>query len=313
MNTSVATPDRQRITILLCTFEGGAHLEAQLQSYLIQTYEAWDLWVSDDGSRDGTWAILEQFQKDHGLGRDIRLLKGPQQGGTANFLTLLCHPDLPQGPVALSDQDDVWLPDKLSRAITALARAAPIALYGAQSLHCDAALRVIGRSRRMSYAPSFGNALVQNIVSGHSATLSAGGLELVRRAGVQVVPFHDWWLYQLIAGAGGDVVIDSEPVLFYRQHAANTMGAHRGLRAKLRRAGMVMGRCYGYWVATNVAALGRIEPLLSPQSRVVLAALACQNRRPGLGRLRVFIQNGIYRQTRMTTAFLYLAVILGRV
>lgn len=304
---------QQRITILLCTFNGAAHLEAQLQSYLTQTHSAWDLWVSDDGSIDGTKVMLREFQRDYGLGRDIRIVDGPQRGSAKNFLSLLCHPDLPPGMIALSDQDDVWMPQKLSRAVAALRRTGPVALYGAQSLHCDRGLRLMGQSTPMQQ-PSFGNALVQNIVSGHSAALSADAVALVRRAGVPTaVPYHDWWLYQLIIGAGGDVVIDTEPVLFYRQHSANVLGAHRGLRARISRIRMVMGRDYGDWFAANLAALACIKTLLAAENRAALATLIDHPRKIGWARTRTFAHCGVRRHSRLATLFLYFAVALGRV
>ncbi|WP_028914014.1 glycosyltransferase [Pseudorhodobacter ferrugineus] len=304
----------QRITIILCTFNGAAYLEAQLQSYLAQSHSLWDLWVSDDGSTDETWAVLEKFQRDHGQGREIRVLRGPGRGACVNFLSLLCHPDLPAGPVALSDQDDMWMPQKLARALAALGAAGPLALYGAQSLHCDAGLRVLGQSVSMPHPPTFGIALVQNVVSGHSAVLSADAVALVRSAGVpNAVPFHDWWLYQLISGAGGDIVIDPDPVLYYRQHGANVMGAHRGLRARIDRITVAMGGRYGDWIAANLAALAGVERLLTAENRKVLTRLRAQPRRAGLARARAFAACGVRRQSLAATAVLYVALMLGRV
>lgn len=324
MTAGSATPSapEERIRILLCTFNGAAHLEEQLQSYVAQDHVAWDLWVSDDGSDDATLAILERFRAAHGAGREIRLLRGPGQGGTANFLSLLCHPDLPRGPVALSDQDDVWMPQKLSRALAALHKAGPVALYGGQSLHTDAQLRVIGRSRLGQARPSFRNALTQNIVSGHSAVLSAGAVELVRCARPpEGLPYHDWWIYQLISAAGGEVVIDAAPVLYYRQHRANAMGAHQGAKAMRQRLALVMGRGYGDWIAANLAALAQVQGLMTVENRdLVLALLRHPRPAPARGWVRLALRRGLcfarhrlHRQGWLTTAVLYLAVLLGRV
>ncbi|MBH1973926.1 MAG: glycosyltransferase [Rhodobacteraceae bacterium] len=313
---STARPQRPRITILLCTYNGAAHLAEQLQSYLAQDHADWDLWVSDDGSTDATGAILEAFRRAHGQDRqhEVRLLNGPQRGVAANFLSLLCHPELPPGPVALSDQDDVWMPQKLSRALDALRQCSAVALYGGQSLHTDADLRVIGASRPPRLPPSFRNALVQNIVSGHSATLSAGALELVRRAGPpDGIPYQDWWLYQLISGAGGDVVIDTAPVLYYRQHGSNALGAHQGARAMLGRLAMVLRREYGDWISANLAALQKVEPLLSQENQRVLTAMLADRQRIGPVRAARFARLGLHRQGWLTTGVLYVAAALGRV
>ena len=207
-------PMPQRLTILMCTRNGEAHLRAQLDSLLAQTVPSWDLWVSDDGSQDDTIAILEQFRHSQSEHRTVRIVHGPRKGVAANYLSLLCHPDLPRGPVALSDQDDHWMPHKLDRAIKALASARPLALYGAQSLHVDANMQIIGASRGVGRGGFFANAMVQNVISGHSAVLSADAVDLLRRAGQAPLAYHDWWIYQLVSGAGGDIILDADPVLY---------------------------------------------------------------------------------------------------
>jgi glycosyltransferase involved in cell wall biosynthesis len=310
MQPRVSSPPR--ITIALCTLNGAAHLAAQLASYAAQNHTAWDLWISDDGSCDGTRALLEDFAARHGAGRDIRVLHGPQRGVAANFLSLLCHPGLPVQPVALSDQDDVWLPEKLGLGLACIGGDAPC-LYGAQSIHTDARLRPVGRSLGGG-VPGFANALIQNIVSGHSAMLNAPALALVRAAGVpEGVPYHDWWLYQLVTGAGGTVIVRPEAVLMYRQHGANAMGSRQGLRAAVVRTAQVFGCTYGAWVAANTAALRQVAPLLTPAARATLDALAATPQRIGLARLRSFRRFGIRRQGRTSTALLWLAVLSGRV
>ena len=303
-----------RVTILLTTWNGAAHLQQQLDSYLAQNHDAWDLWVSDDGSTDGTLEILNAFQAAERHRREVRIVAGPQRGHAANFLSLLCHPDLPAGPVALSDQDDVWLPGKLRLALSALKDAGPVALWGAQSYHTDVALRVIGRSRQPRRAPCFRNALTQNVISGHSATLSAGALDLVRRAGVPAdIPHHDWWLYQLVSGAGGTVIVDPALLIYYRQHRTNAVGAHQGLAPKLRRARMVLGRSYARWLTANLTALDRVSGLLTEENRALISELRAAKPHPGPGRLLTFRRLGLHRQSRLTTVSLYLAAALGRV
>lgn len=302
------------ITILLCTANGAQFLSEQLESYCAQTHQDWSLWISDDGSVDSTGDIIRAFQERHGRDREIRLVAGPRQGAAANFMSLLCHPDLPEGVVALSDQDDVWLPDKLARAAACLAKAAPDMplIYGAQSTHVAEDLTPLGASRPPRRAAGFCNALTQNIVSGHSTVLNAAALALVRRAGIPAeIMFHDWWLYQLISGAGGAVHIDDARVLLYRQHGVNVMGAHRGLRARAGRVAMVLGRTYGQWIHANIQALSRTEALMTPENRHVLETV-----QSGLGRGPVSLVHlwraGLYRQTGVGTALFYMAALLGR-
>jgi hypothetical protein len=216
--------------------------------------------------------------------------------------------------VALSDQDDVWLPDKLTLALQGLQRSAPLTLYGAQYFYTDAALRRRGTSRPPRRPTGFANALTQNMVSGHTATLSTEALTLVRQAGVpEGIAYHDWWLYQLITGAGGTVQIDPARVLLYRQHDGNVLGAHRGWRARMRRAGMVLGQTYGHWVRSNLSALQARRDLLTAENRALLDRLTGSPACIGLQRPLALHRAGLYRQTRLTTASVYLAAGLGRI
>jgi len=299
------------LTIALCTYNGAAYLREQLDSYLSQRHKNWQIWVSDDGSSDTTLEILDNFGRRHGYHHPLRVIEGPREGVAANFLSLLCHPDFPAGPVALSDQDDVWLDHKLSRARAVMEGLTGPVIYGAQSLHVDNTLRTISRSSTAGSRPSFGNALVQNVISGHSCVLSAEALDLVRRAGVPMgVPYHDWWLYLLISGVGGQVIIDDAPVLLYRQHESNLMGAHRGPRARIARARQVLRSEYGNWVGANAAALTTRAQLLDPMARQILEDF----REPTTGpsRMAQLRRLGIARQGRLGTACLYAAAALGR-
>jgi len=300
------------ITIALCTHNGAAHLRAQLDSYLTQSHENWRLWVSDDGSTDATRAILKAFAARHGDHHEIRTINGPNRGATANYISLLCHPEFPTGTVALSDQDDVWLEDKLTRAVQGLGQSDAPLLYGAQSVLTDAALRPIGTLKPGRCPPGFGNALVQNIVSGHSAALNPAALALVRRAGVpENVPFHDWWLYLLITGAGGRVIIDPAQVLLYRQHSGNTVGARHGLRAHLRRIRQLGAAQFKTWTSANADALSACETHLTPRARIMLDSFTKARRGPARAlQLRAL---GVRRQRPLATAGLYLAAMLGRV
>jgi glycosyltransferase involved in cell wall biosynthesis len=296
------------VTILMATWNGARHLRAQLASLLVQTHGDWVLWVGDDGSRDDTRAILARFVQAH-PGRLARVVEGSGRGPAANFLHLLCHPDLPAGPVALADQDDVWLKGKLARALRRIGAEDRPTLYAAESVLTDAALRPLSRSRAHA-PPSFRNALVQNLFSGHTTVLNAAALDLVRRAGPPPeVRHHDWWLYQLVSGAGGRCLLDPLPVALYRQHTGNAMGAPDGPGAALRRLNAIARADYARWMAGQQDALRRVRPLLTPEAHAMLDQLAAARSVPA--RLRAFRRLGLHRDTRRGTAALYLAAALG--
>lgn len=261
----------QPVRILLATWNGARFLQDQLDSYLAQEHDDWALWVSDDGSDDGTWEILEAFRADHPE-REIVLRRGPGRGSAANFLSLLSDPELPIGPVALSDQDDVWLPNRLRVGLSGLDRAHPT-VSAAHTVETDADLRPTRKRERRLPPPSFHNALVQNILAGNTLTLNGPALVALRHGGAPDVPFHDWWIYLRLTAIGAQVLLHDDRVLYYRQHGAQTLGAHRGLIAGAQRMGALAGGRYRGWVRQNLTALITRPEGVLPAHRVAAERL----------------------------------------
>lgn len=310
-----------RVHILMGLHNGASDLEAQLQSFAGQSHTAWDLTVSDDASSDAGPDIVRDFAtRMRSAGHRVDLVAGPVAGFAANFLSLIARPPDNGSWLALSDQDDVWLPDRLARGIRAL-RALPAdmpTLYCSRTWITDAALQQRRLSARFARPPGFHNALVQNIVAGNTILLNPAAAALTCRAAAEAarVPglaAHDWWCYQLITGVGGAVVHDSEPTLLYRQHANNLIGANDSWRARGRRIGMLLSGEFADWNTANIAALGASAARLTDENRAVLQRFAGLRGRPLLARIRDFAALGLYRQGRLGQAALWLALLLGRV
>jgi glycosyltransferase involved in cell wall biosynthesis len=315
------------VCILMACWNGARFLPEQLASLLEQTHSDWSLVVRDDGSTDSTPEIVAQFARAH-PGHDIRLIRGPGgQGSAPNFLTLLADPDLPDGYIAFADQDDVWMPDKIERGLAGIARARQEArqetgqtgpaAYASRTILTDAALQPRRVSTLHPRPPAFGNALVQNVLGGNTILLDPAAADLLRAscpaALAAGVPFHDWWVYQVITGAGGIAFNDPEPGLFYRQHGANVLGAHRGLSGGRSRFGMIRDRRYAGWIDCNLAALTRVADLLAPDERRRLEGFVTLRRQNGrLGRALGLGRLGIHRQTLAGNLILRALAFAGR-
>jgi len=292
----------------MAVYNGGAALAPQLASIAKQTCTDWHLHASDDGSTDNSLGVLAAFAETH----PATLHHGPGQGATANFLFLVDR--APAGWLAFADQDDIWLPDKLARAHAALEAAQGPALYCARTWVVDADLN----NRRLSPArprpPGFPNALVQNIAAGNTIVLNPAGAALLRAhvAGAQDVVVHDWWAYQLISGAGGQIVHDDAPALLYRQHGANMIGANDSTGARLRRIGMLLSGVFSDWNRRNVTALQAARNALTPENAALLDAFAALPHLSLPQRFWRLKRLGLYRQGRAGTAALWLAALLGR-
>jgi glycosyltransferase involved in cell wall biosynthesis len=289
------------VAILLGLCNGAPWLRDQLQSFAAQEGVRWRLLASDDGSRDDSTAILRSFASEH-PGHEIQLMEGPRQGAAQNFLHLLRQAPAGAAFAALSDQDDVWLPGKLARAsarLAALPEDRP-ALYCSRTVVCDDSLNRLGLSPLFARPPAFRNALTQSIGGGNTMVLNRFGLALAREAAGEAgrIVMHDWWLYQIVSGAGGTVIYDPEPQLLYRQHGQNQIGSNSSAAARLRRLHMLARGVLRDWNDINIAALRASAHRLSPENRALLEGFAAARAAPFPRRIGAFRRLGLYRQTR---------------
>ena len=173
---AVRTPDsRPHVAILLATKNGARYLAEQLRSYADQTVDQWSLHVSDDGSTDGTVEIIQQFARSRPQAISVR--QGPQQGYIRNFLSLAKDTSITGDYFAFSDQDDIWYPDKIERALSFLEtipKSAP-ALYFSRTEIVDEKLNHLGISPLFTRQPAFQNALIQNMGGGNTMVFKRRG------------------------------------------------------------------------------------------------------------------------------------------
>ena len=303
------------VVILLAVYNGQSHLQAQLDSIVAQSHTDWRVLASDDGSCDDSRAILHRFAD---AGHPLVLVDGPQQGPAANFLHLLrCAAALGLGrhPIAFCDQDDVWAQDRLRTGLSALShqQADSPALFCSRSVITDAALVPKHLSPLWSHPPAFTNALIQNIAAGHTLLLNPAASGLVCAAAYEAgrIVMHDWWIYQLVTGAGGMVLHDKAALVFYRQHGHNLIGANNTTRARLTRLGQLSRGDVRCWNDINIAALRRSAHRLHPANRIVLEGFCDLRRRSLPARLWALRRLGIHRQTRAGTVMMWFAALWG--
>ena len=295
------------VAILMGTCNGARFLRAQLDSIAAQSHRDWRLFVSDDGSTDATRAILAAFGAEQGDRVAVR--QGPCRGFAANFLGLAGDQGIRADYYAFADQDDLWNPGRLARG---LARLEPLpadlpALYGGRTRLIGEDGRACGISPEFRAPPGFGNALVQSIAGGNTMLFNQGVKRLLEAVPDVAVVAHDWWLYQLVSGAGGAVIYDPEPFVDYRQHAANLIGGNQGVLAKGARLRLLMAGRMAEWTDVNLAALEAAWPHLTPEARAKIALLRRARGRGLWRRLALMRRLALYRQTRAGTLSLWLA------
>lgn len=303
--------DRAHVAILMAVYQGREYLPDQLKSLIRQSVTNWVLIAGDDGSTDGSAAYLAEFAATRPAGQ-VRVVPGPRQGAAANFRALLDHVPPEASHIAFCDQDDVWDIGKLATSIIALPTDRP-AIWCSRVVNCNAELEQLSLSPEPRDAPSFRHALMQNMVQGNTLMLNRPAFELVAAAHAVTGPvvMHDWWIYQLITGAGGLVIYDPTPSVLYRQHQSNVVGANRAFRSRFAGLGRMLDGTYQRWSRINLAALQAARGHLTPENRALLDDFA--NLQKGLPQRIAAMRHGrFFRHGRFSQWALWVAVLLGR-
>jgi glycosyltransferase involved in cell wall biosynthesis len=221
------------ISIALCTYNGARFLKAQLDSFLAQTRLPDELVVCDDGSTDDTLVILEEFEEHAPF--PIRIFRNEQRlGSTKNFEKAigLCTGDL----VATSDQDDVWLPEKLALSEAALDSEPGRGFVFTNADVVDEELNPVGYT--MWDAIHFGLAARWRVRRGHAFKVLlqqwvvTGATMMFRseyRPFILPIPenwIHDGWI-AFIIGALAPAGFVERSTVQYRQHSAQQIGGKK--------------------------------------------------------------------------------------
>lgn len=209
------------VSVVMCTYNGALYVREQLDSILAQTYPHLEVIVGDDASADDTYSILESY-----AAKDTRIhiyRNEKNQGYNTNF-SKACS--LTNGAyIAISDQDDIWEPDKISVLTKALEERPDIMLVHGISARFEEQGKPHLRSlKKVNYIR--GNDMrkffMLNIISGHSVLFRRELLAQSQPFPARV--YYDWWL-AANACAIGTIEAVEKILVWHRMHATNATGA----------------------------------------------------------------------------------------
>ena len=220
--------------VVLCSWNGERYLPQQLASLRAQTQRIDQFVLSDDGSTDDSWNLLQAFaEEQRANGVDIVLHRNPQPSGyIKHFEQALGRADA--DVLFTCDQDDVWNPKKISTMMAAFAADPALLVLHSDARLVDGAGMPTGRNlfdvlevtpkelAAMHRGDAFDVLLRRNIVTGATMALRREVLALA-------TPFaahwaHDEWM-AMIASMHGRVDTIETPLIDYRQHGGNQIGA----------------------------------------------------------------------------------------
>ena len=246
----MSIPRLLEVSVALCTYNGARFLREQVRSICLQTRPPVEIVLSDDASRDGSVevvraAVAECAAERPGPPIALRVFENPVALRVVkNFEQAIsaCTSEL----IALSDQDDVWMPDRLALMVAHFEQDANLML-----LHTDA--RLVDSERRdlnqtlfhaLEVTPlelaqvhggkAFDALLRRNLVTGATTVFRRSLLADALPLPVEWV--HDEWL-AIVASTTARVDLLEQPLIEYRQHESNQIGARRDtFKEKVRKA-----------------------------------------------------------------------------
>ena len=233
-----------KIAILLAAYNGLGYIEEQLDSILNQKSVDVSIFISVDLSTDHTYEWCLEFSHSHA--NIVVLPYGAQFGGAAkNFFRLIQDVDFSSFDyISFADQDDIWLPDKLIRAVNK-SNETNSSGYSSNVM----AFWPTGEKKliKKSQPQRVWDYLFEAAGPGCTYVLSIDLANKIKEtvvdnwSEINKLGLHDWFCYAYARANGFSWFIDAWPSMLYRQHAGNQVGANKGVKAFLYRLNKVVG------------------------------------------------------------------------
>lgn len=301
------------IAILMAVYNGEKYLSEQTASILRQSETDWKLFINDDCSSDNSYSIAEKYAEENPERIFASRNAVPTGSACANFMGMLGRSDAEY--TMFCDQDDVWLPDKIRLTLQKMKELEKA--YGNTPLLVHSELAVTDKSLNVT-APSFtryqglkpqynslNRLLCQNNVTGCTVMINKALADIIKNAPADKMLMHDWWA-ALAAASFGHIGFVEEPLIQYRQHGDNQLGAvnNRSLKgiagfiAKSDKAKERINATY----RQAAEFYGFYEADLPDESKAVIKAYTDIPTQPKLLRTAALIKHGFLKQNFLSAA-----------
>lgn len=215
------------VYILMSTYNGPKYIKSQIESLLSQTYPDIKILIRDDGSSYSTTSILSSYENKYDF---ITVFYKKNKGVVHSFFRLLEKVPDKAEYIAFCDQDDLWLPDKIQRAVDKIKQKNS----GTPVMYCSA-LNIFDENLNFLYTTepakklSLRNSLFENIATGCTIVLNKKAFLLLsgKKIDYSKIMMHDFWFY-IVISAFGEIIFDPVSFIYYRQHKNNVIGYSKG-------------------------------------------------------------------------------------
>lgn len=301
--------------VLMSSYNGEQFIGEQIDSIFAQEGIEVSLFVRDDGSRDKTVAILKEYKKKYA---NIEIWEGKNLGFVKSFMSLVyrcagTYPDFKY--FAFSDQDDIWLKDKLITAVglleTCKDHSKPNLCFG-NALAVDTDLNPLFECCSRNPTITKPTCLLRYFMLGCTMVFNRATVEVLNQYRPQGdISMHDLWLNQTCLFLG-EIVYDSTPHILYRQHGNNTAGVGNDFKKRWKRL-IKSFKTYGRRHFRELNAknlLSAYGPLLSKEDKELISIVA-DYKRNLKNRVRILRNKEINMGSRFSDFAIKVRVILG--
>ena len=293
-----------KVNILMSTYNGQQFLAEQIRSIQEQSYTDWTLFIRDDGSSDNTKEILKDFEHQDSRIHLIDSDKSDNLGVIKSFHKLVNHDRADY--YFFSDQDDVWLPNKLELSLKEAQNYLadlPLMVYmDLKVVNQD--LEIMTESMVKSQSHHANTELVQELTE----NTVTGGVAMINHALAEMwqetddILMHDWYL-ALLASAFGNLVFIDQPGELYRQHSDNVLGA-RTLSKRFKkwiRPHILFAVYWDLIKNSQKQASHLLQMPLSQSNRELIEAFVTIMDKPMLERFRILRKYGLRKNKAFHT------------
>ncbi|MGR5522467.1 glycosyltransferase [Vibrio sp. DNB22_12_1] len=234
---------KSKVCVLLAAYNGEKYIEEQVYTILSQSNVDLDLYIRLDPSCDKTEDIINTFSDNY---KNVKVMPVGEASGSAgqNFFKLLLMVDFSEYDfIAFADQDDIWFPDKITRAVDKITTNKVEAYssnvfawwdHGKETLVNKASPQRDYDYLFESAGPGCTFVLTSSLANEIKKFLESLG------DSVKELWLHDWFCYSFARSRGFSWFIDSKPMMKYRQHELNSVGANSGMNAFIVRVKAVL-------------------------------------------------------------------------
>lgn len=209
-----------KVQVLMSTYNGEKYLKEQIESILNQEEVELYILIRDDGSSDKTLEILQELAKKY---NNISYYSGENLGPAKSFMDLVKKAK-EADYYAFADQDDVWEPKKIISAVKKLQdKESKPSLY-------MSALKVVNENlneielKKTTGNFTFEGEMIKNFATGCTQVFNKKLCDYIKKYTPKYIIMHDSWITRVCYAIGGNVIIDDNSYIKYRQHSNNVVG-----------------------------------------------------------------------------------------